>query len=54
MQNLKKKKKGGKKTLRESFPSKGSNLSRKRDRQHNKHYTTPIDDSIGEIKYLDR
>ena len=34
MQNLKqkKKKKKGKKKLRECFPSKGSNLSRQRDR----------------------
>ena len=52
MQNLKKEK-GGKETKR-MFPQQGRTWVVNVTDQHDYHYTTPIADSISEIKYLCR
>ena len=54
MQNLKKKKRGKKETER-MFPQKGIEPeSPAWQTKHDNHYTTPIADSLSEIKYLYR
>ena len=58
LQNTKfkeKKKRKEKKKKHRIFASRGSNRGRQRDRPtRGNHYTTPNDDSTGEIKYLYR
>ena len=52
MQNLKTKKKKGKKETKRMFPQQG--IEPESPDQHDNHYTTPIAESLSEIKYLYR